>query len=102
MPSPAPRRRSLRALAALVAVSVLAALGLSPETGAAQPDGDVLLAALATPGFQSEAGAGQPAAEDIVAALVKAGVRVRGFAVERESLEDRFVELTGEGFDVAQ
>ncbi|MDR6792777.1 ABC-2 type transport system ATP-binding protein [Pseudarthrobacter oxydans] len=84
------------------ASSVLAALGLSPETGAAQPDGDVLVAALATPGFQSEAGAGQPAAEDIVAELVKAGVRVRGFAVERESLEDRFVELTGEGFDVAQ
>jgi ABC-2 type transport system ATP-binding protein len=33
---------------------------------------------------------------------VQAGVRVRGFAVERESLEDRFVALTGEGFDVAQ
>ena len=37
-----------------------------------------------------------------VAHLVAAGVRVRGFAVERESLEDRFVALTGEGFDVAQ
>jgi ABC-2 type transport system ATP-binding protein len=40
--------------------------------------------------------------EDIVAALVAAGVRVRGFSVERESLEERFVALTGEGFDVAQ
>jgi ABC-2 type transport system ATP-binding protein len=40
--------------------------------------------------------------EDVVAHLVQAGVRVRGFAVERESLEDRFVALTGEGFDVAQ
>jgi ABC-2 type transport system ATP-binding protein len=40
--------------------------------------------------------------EDIVAALVNAGVRVRGFAVEGVSLEDRFVALTGEGFDVAQ
>ncbi|MGP4009624.1 ABC transporter ATP-binding protein [Streptomyces sp. 4N124] len=35
------------------------------------------------------------------AALVTAGVRVRGFAVERASLEDAFVALTGEGFDVA-
>nr|WP_308468621.1 ABC transporter ATP-binding protein [Glaciibacter superstes] len=47
------------------------------------------------------AGAASPAAEEIVAALVNGGVRVRGFAVERASLEDRFVELTGEGFDVA-
>ena len=36
----------------------------------------------------------------IVAALVKAKVRVRGFAVESPSLEDRFVSLTGEGFNV--
>ncbi|MGW1530848.1 ABC transporter ATP-binding protein [Streptomyces aureus] len=34
-------------------------------------------------------------------ALVMAGVRVRGFGVERVSLEDAFVALTGEGFDVA-
>ncbi|MEU5973703.1 ABC transporter ATP-binding protein [Streptomyces sp. NPDC047315] len=38
---------------------------------------------------------------DLSAALVEAGVRVRGFGVERASLEDAFVELTGEGFDVA-
>jgi ABC-type multidrug transport system ATPase subunit len=38
---------------------------------------------------------------DINTALVTAGVRVRGFAVERASLEDAFVALTGEGFDVA-
>ena len=43
-----------------------------------------------------------PSPEDIVAELVAAGVRVRGFSVERESLEERFVALTGEGFDVAQ
>ncbi|WP_425562062.1 ATP-binding cassette domain-containing protein [Microbacterium kribbense] len=51
-----------------------------------------------------EAGAGAPAPpapEQIVAALVGGGVRVRGFAVDEPSLEDRFVELTGEGFDVA-
>lgn len=38
---------------------------------------------------------------DVNAALVTAGVRVRGFGVERASLEDAFVALTGEGFDVA-
>ncbi|MER5293081.1 ABC transporter ATP-binding protein [Streptomyces pharetrae] len=38
---------------------------------------------------------------DLTAALVKAGVRVRGFGIERASLEDAFMALTGEGFDVA-
>ncbi|MFD9120294.1 ABC transporter ATP-binding protein [Streptomyces bottropensis] len=38
---------------------------------------------------------------ELNAALVTAGVRVRGFALERASLEDAFVALTGEGFDVA-
>jgi len=42
------------------------------------------------------------APEAIVTALVEEGVRVRGFEVERASLEQRFVELTGEGFDVVQ
>ncbi|WP_035853172.1 ABC transporter ATP-binding protein [Kitasatospora azatica] len=37
----------------------------------------------------------------LCAALVAAGVRVRGFGVERGTLEDAFVALTGEGFDVA-
>ncbi|HEX4444108.1 MAG TPA: ABC transporter ATP-binding protein [Galbitalea sp.] len=42
-----------------------------------------------------------PAEPDaIVTALVRAKVRVRGFAVETPSLEDRFVSLTGEGFNV--
>lgn len=41
------------------------------------------------------------APERVVAALVEAGVRVRGFAVEGQGLEDLFVQLTGEGFDVA-
>jgi ABC-type multidrug transport system ATPase subunit len=36
----------------------------------------------------------------IVAALVRADVRVRAFFTEHASLEDRFVELTGEGFNV--
>ncbi|MBT2520238.1 ABC transporter ATP-binding protein [Arthrobacter sp. ISL-28] len=45
---------------------------------------------------------GRVTPEAIVAALVADGVRVRGFTVERGSLEERFVALTGEGFDVAQ
>jgi ABC-2 type transport system ATP-binding protein len=40
--------------------------------------------------------------EELCAALVHAGVRVSGFAVRRPSLEDLFVSLTGEGFDVAR
>ncbi|MFE0413076.1 ABC transporter ATP-binding protein [Streptomyces tendae] len=38
---------------------------------------------------------------EVNAALVAARVRVRGFVLERASLEDAFVALTGEGFDVA-
>ncbi|GHJ34871.1 ABC transporter ATP-binding protein [Streptomyces sp. TS71-3] len=38
---------------------------------------------------------------EVNAALVAGGVRVRGFGLERPSLEDAFVALTGEGFDVA-
>ncbi|WP_327103651.1 ABC transporter ATP-binding protein [Nonomuraea glycinis] len=40
------------------------------------------------------------APEKVNAALVGEGVAVRGFAVVRPSLEDVFVGLTGEGFDV--
>ncbi len=40
--------------------------------------------------------------EDVCRRLVEGGVGVRRFVVERPSLEDTFVALTGEGFDVAQ
>jgi ABC-type multidrug transport system ATPase subunit len=40
--------------------------------------------------------------EGIVAALVGAGVGVRAFSVQSPSLEDLFVALTGEGFDVSR
>ncbi len=69
-----------------------------PEGGAAveaSPATDTVVVRVAVP-------EGAATAEDIVAELVAAGVRVRGFAVERPSLEDRFVALTGEGFDLAQ
>jgi len=39
--------------------------------------------------------------EQICAELVHAGIGVRGFAVTSPSLEDLFVGLTGEGFDVS-
>ncbi|RZU16993.1 ABC transporter ATP-binding protein [Streptomyces sp. BK239] len=58
--------------------------------------GDVVVAEDRVTGEPAEL---EPA--DLNAALVNAGVRVRGFGVERASLEDAFVALTGEGFDVA-
>ncbi len=70
---------------------VLAGLGL----GVAPSDGDGLVTARL-------GGEHSPTPEAIVAALVAGDVRVRGFATERESLEQRFIELTGEGFDVVQ
>jgi ABC-2 type transport system ATP-binding protein len=44
---------------------------------------------------------GQVAPEKVVAACVHAGIPVVGFAVDQPSLEDVFVSLTGEGFDVS-
>jgi ABC-2 type transport system ATP-binding protein len=67
------------------AASVLAKLGLT----------DVRTAELEV---SAELGTERP--EAICAELVHAGVRVAGLATPRPSLEDRFVELTGEGFDV--
>ncbi|MDT0380640.1 ABC transporter ATP-binding protein [Streptomyces sp. DSM 42041] len=57
-------------------------------------------------GAAAGAGAGAPDGDpldlaDLNAALVRAGVRVRAFGQENASLEDAFVALTGEGFDVA-
>jgi ABC-2 type transport system ATP-binding protein len=40
--------------------------------------------------------------EDVAQLLVTAGVRLRGLIVERSDLEDLFVAVTGEGFDVQQ
>jgi ABC-2 type transport system ATP-binding protein len=42
------------------------------------------------------------APENIVDALVKAGVKIQGFTLDAPKLEERFVSLTGEGFDVAR
>jgi ABC-2 type transport system ATP-binding protein len=43
---------------------------------------------------------GELAPERVCADLVLAGVPVAGLATPPPSLEDLFVELTGEGFDV--
>jgi ABC-2 type transport system ATP-binding protein len=40
--------------------------------------------------------------EHVVREVVRADARVRGFVTERPDLEDLFVALTGEGFDVAR
>jgi ABC-2 type transport system ATP-binding protein len=53
-------------------------------------------------GVQVLAELGDRRPEDLCRALVESGVGIRGFTVERPSLEDTFVALTGEGFDVAQ
>jgi len=44
---------------------------------------------------------GEVAPEAVVAALVHDGVPVRQFTVDSPALEDMFVSLTGEGFDVS-
>ncbi|MDX3851178.1 ABC transporter ATP-binding protein [Streptomyces sp. AK02-01A] len=56
--------------------------------------------AVAEERVSGELPAGETEPADLNAALVRAGVRVRSFGVERVSLEDAFVALTGEGFDV--
>ncbi len=89
------------------------AAGAHDDAGSLGMDGEVVTAGVAVAARPVTAAAGGgnaqqvpqpdlPHPEDIVAGLVAAGVRVRGFSVERESLEERFVALTGEGFDVAQ
>jgi ABC-2 type transport system ATP-binding protein len=87
------------------ACGVLAGLGMTPVAGRPETDGEVVTATTAAGDISSSGVTAAETAvlpEDIVARLVEAGIRVRGFSVERESLEDRFVALTGEGFDVAQ
>lgn len=69
------------------ATQALQRLGL----GDLHRDGDVVTAA---------PGSAQP--ERISAALTDAGVRLRRFAIDRPSLEDLYVSLTGEGFEVRE
>jgi len=94
----------------MVASDSLAELGADAEprlhVDTADPDLAVrVLAALGCRdarrrGEAAEAVLDGVAPERACAALVGAGVPVRGLAVQRPSLEDTYVSLTGEGFDV--
>lgn len=75
---------------------VLRTLGLKPDD-----DGGSLPTSNGHRGVTAPLPAGI-APDNIVAALVEADVRVSGFTVEQAGLEDLFVALTGEGFDVVQ
>jgi ABC-2 type transport system ATP-binding protein len=84
------------------AVKVLTGLGLADaQLAAAEVSGHACTEASpgATP--QVSASLGDASPERVCAELVQAGVGVRGFAVTSPSLEDLFVGLTGEGFDVS-
>jgi ABC-2 type transport system ATP-binding protein len=74
--------------ATALAVSAMAASGLKD--------------ALVVGDEQVRASLGSVEPERVTVALVEAGVPVRGLTVTRAALEDLFVELTGEGFDVAR
>lgn len=70
---------------------VLGGLGLEVAVGRADGADGQLTAAFPVDAVK---------AEDIAAALVRDGIRLRGFTVEGSSLEERYVALTGEGFEV--
>lgn len=96
------RRVAVRTRDASLAGDVLRRLGLELLDGTA-PGGSAGGRDAGERGLdlvRAPLGAEAPAPEEIVARLVTAGVGVFGFEVEHESLEDRFVQLTGEGFDV--
>jgi ABC-2 type transport system ATP-binding protein len=71
-----------------LAIQTLKALGIK-----AKSVNNELLATVATGLF---------APEDIVKKLTKAKVGIQGFSLQSPTLEERFVSLTGEGFDVAR
>jgi ABC-2 type transport system ATP-binding protein len=75
---------------ARVAAEALTALGLVPEVRRAGENTEVVAAL--PDGVALEA---------VAPALVAAGARLHGLRLEEPTLEERFVALTGEGFDVA-
>lgn len=83
-------------------VTADAAPGVAVAARPGMPPSSTALPMPASTPLSTPPSSSMPPPEDIVSELVAAGVRIRGFAVERESLEERFVALTGEGFDVAQ
>ena len=72
------------------ALRVLAELGVPEATATGSPTGALVSGRL-----------GRVAPEKVVAGLVHAGIGVAEFRQVRPSLEDTFVSITGEGFDVS-
>lgn len=82
--------------------------GTAPRARIRTPDFDAAATVLAELGLTQieptagglSAQLGEVAPEAVVAGLVRGGARVTGFSVEASTLEDLYVSLTGEGFDV--
>ncbi|MEU6414100.1 ABC transporter ATP-binding protein [Microbispora sp. NPDC046933] len=89
-------------------IAALRASGERPRLRVETPDVGAAAAVLSRAGLDDvragdgevTAGIGEAAPERICALLVGEGVAVRGFGVVRPTLEEVFVGLTGEGFDV--
>jgi len=71
-----------------LAITALKNMGITPIA-----DGQLISATLTSP---------HPQPDEIIKALVTAGVAVKSFTLDAPTLEERFVLLTGEGFDVAR
>jgi ABC-type multidrug transport system ATPase subunit len=91
-------------LAEVLADGVSVIRVLTPDTAQAS----LVMHTLGLPGVQVDAEVkavtarlgDQVPVEDVAHALIGAGVRVRGLTVDRPDLEELFVSITGEGFDV--
>lgn len=79
----------------------VARIGTDRPQDAARVLRDLGLTDVAVESDQATAVIGAVAIEKIVPALVNDGVPVLGFTVAAPSLEDMFVSLTGEGFDIS-
>ena len=92
-----------RSPARLVLLALWFSLGFAASAVAADYAGAISAyrRAHGLPAVQSDSRLGAVAPEKVVAACVHAGVGVTGFRVGRPTLEDLFVSLTGEGFDVS-
>ena len=71
-----------------LAISTLTNMGITPIA-----DGQLISATLTSP---------HPQPDEIIKALVTAGIAVKSFTLNAPTLEERFVLLTGEGFNVAR
>jgi ABC-2 type transport system ATP-binding protein len=73
------------------ALKVIEEFGLSPSRET--KDGMEIFTSEVEHGFDGD---------QILRKLLRAKAKIKSFGVEQASLEDRFVDLTGEGFDVVQ